>query len=1033
MGKVKNLFTSGKMNKDFDERLVPKGEYRDALNVKIANSDGSGVGAIENALSNEALSSSSFGSNATCIGAIADDKNRKIYWFVKSDSGSYLMEYSKDNGDVDFVLTDTRPDGSNVLNFSKANLITGVNIFIDNDNDKVFIYWTDNLNPPRRVEISKAKGYGVNGFNDADISVIKAAPRKEPSIEGVLVDEFTSDKNLIEDKFFSFAYRYRYEDNQYSAMSPFSEFAFKPGDTDIDFLDTTTESMKNSFVSVNVTVDTGDSSVIGVDILAKESNGANVFVVHKIDKKKENVQDSVQYPFIFKNNGLYSVLSEDEFNRVYDNVPLKALAQEFIGNRVVYGNYIENYNLKDQNNNDINFDITTSLVSESLEPSCATSTSYTIRKVGAGADLSYKRCGEDQWTVLDIEQGESVEVCASELSNISTNTSVYSVTDNGDCEAFEGEKTLKSNRSYDVGIVYFDSYGRKTPVLNSSTSSLFIEHAKAEFSNKIRASINFNPPSWADRYKFAVKQNNPVFDVIRTRGPLYKVTEDSAKYVYIAMPQLELNKIVEGGVLVLKNNGVENINSINKFNVISIEEKEADWNDSSGEAGTYVKIEGPRELFEDSTYTIPTTDKDVVFETYSVIETESSYYEIPGTYDIVDGFHAGSEQDQTTTQPAEVILQAHNAYTFGNGVESIKIDDDPNKNSIVIGVRINATLDTYAQNKRIASLTYSDAYDSTTNYNGLNRFNLSLANYKDMDASSGEIKKIYSLNNDLTVFQENKVYKVLFDKSVIYNADGTGNVSQNANILGQQVPYNGEYGISSSPASFQSWGYTMYFADERRGAICRLNDNGIFEISDYGMHDWFVDNLTNATDISIISGYDPINDHYVVSLKNGFIEWREDEYSCEGGLTEWREDTYTCVQATTTTTTTTTTQAPGTTTTTQAPGTTTTTQAPGTTTTTQAPVTTTTTQAPVTTTTTLLCNSVDIFATAVSAEQAYCNETVTKTVYHNGATWADATTVYGTSSDCSTAQAGDRWYSDGVNTWYWNGTTKTLISNPSCP
>ncbi len=80
-----------------------------------------------------------------------------------------------------------------------------------------------------------------------------------------------------------------------------------------------------------------------------------------------------------------------------------------------------------------------------------------------------------------------------------------------------------------------------------------------------------------------------------------------------------------------------------------------------------------------------------------------------------------------------------------------------------------------------------------------------------------------------------------------------------------------------------------------------------------------------------------------------------------------------------------------------------------------------------------LCNSVAIFATAVSAEQAYCNETVTRTVYHNGATWADATTVYGTSSNCSTAQAGERWYSDGVNTWYWNGTTKTLISNPSCP
>lgn len=89
MGKLKNLFTSGRMNKDFDERLVPKGEYRDALNVKVSNSNGSDVGAVENALSNEALSSASFGANATCIGSIADDKNRKIYWFVKSDTGSY--------------------------------------------------------------------------------------------------------------------------------------------------------------------------------------------------------------------------------------------------------------------------------------------------------------------------------------------------------------------------------------------------------------------------------------------------------------------------------------------------------------------------------------------------------------------------------------------------------------------------------------------------------------------------------------------------------------------------------------------------------------------------------------------------------------------------------------------------------------------------------------------------------------------------------------------------------------------------------
>ena len=53
MAKVKNIFVEGKMNKDLDERLIPKGQYKDALNVEINNSTGSDVGAIENSLSNK--------------------------------------------------------------------------------------------------------------------------------------------------------------------------------------------------------------------------------------------------------------------------------------------------------------------------------------------------------------------------------------------------------------------------------------------------------------------------------------------------------------------------------------------------------------------------------------------------------------------------------------------------------------------------------------------------------------------------------------------------------------------------------------------------------------------------------------------------------------------------------------------------------------------------------------------------------------------------------------------------------------------
>ena len=48
MPELKRNFSAAKMNKDMDERLVPPGQYRDALNIQIATSDGSDVGSAQN-------------------------------------------------------------------------------------------------------------------------------------------------------------------------------------------------------------------------------------------------------------------------------------------------------------------------------------------------------------------------------------------------------------------------------------------------------------------------------------------------------------------------------------------------------------------------------------------------------------------------------------------------------------------------------------------------------------------------------------------------------------------------------------------------------------------------------------------------------------------------------------------------------------------------------------------------------------------------------------------------------------------------
>ena len=53
MAEVKNSFLSSKMNKDLDDRLIPNGEYRNAVNVSINKSTGENVGTAQTVLSNE--------------------------------------------------------------------------------------------------------------------------------------------------------------------------------------------------------------------------------------------------------------------------------------------------------------------------------------------------------------------------------------------------------------------------------------------------------------------------------------------------------------------------------------------------------------------------------------------------------------------------------------------------------------------------------------------------------------------------------------------------------------------------------------------------------------------------------------------------------------------------------------------------------------------------------------------------------------------------------------------------------------------
>jgi hypothetical protein len=107
----------------------------------------------------------------------------------------------------------------------------------------------------------------------------------------------------------------------------------------------------------------------------------------------------------------------------------------------------------------------------------------------------------------------------------------------------------------------------------------------------------------------------------------------------------------------------------------------------------------------------------------------------------------------------------------------------------------------------------------------------------------------------------------LIDKDAIYTQEGQPLQAASNVVIGGIVPYAGEYGISTNPESFAKFGYRKYFVDKNKNLVLRLSQDGITEISMYGMVDYFRDNLSTVGETPILGGYDMHNKQYVVSFE----------------------------------------------------------------------------------------------------------------------------------------------------------------------
>ena len=204
MPEIKNTFLKSKMNKDLDSRIIPNGEYRDGQNISVSTSEGADVGALENIRGNVDISS--FGldnKDLEIIGYYSDTANNRIFLFItnnnegiSNDVARVVSDGSFNDGNFTFTKNpvlnyiayvsfnkNSQVSDSKILlsgsflNFSKNNPIINISI-IEN-----LMFWTDNRNQPRKINIDRAigdsfvdennKGYY---YNEDHISVAKYAP-----------------------------------------------------------------------------------------------------------------------------------------------------------------------------------------------------------------------------------------------------------------------------------------------------------------------------------------------------------------------------------------------------------------------------------------------------------------------------------------------------------------------------------------------------------------------------------------------------------------------------------------------------------------------------------------------------------------------------------------------------------------------------------------------------------------------------------------------------------------------------------------
>ena len=213
MGRITRVFQKGRMNKDIDERLLPAGEYREALNIQVATTEDDAAGIIQNILGNSEIPMPR--GSYDCIGSAKHEASDYSYWFLSGKtieqrgvSMNTIAGYPSNAGKKilvmtwDYIVRSRRENQNGVLvNATEIVLASPKEILVHPATQTYNVYDADYTTANAHNYSTKITlGLGANGdftqrirtYNDVT-SILAVGDRVNHVVNGKLIDGAITD------------------------------------------------------------------------------------------------------------------------------------------------------------------------------------------------------------------------------------------------------------------------------------------------------------------------------------------------------------------------------------------------------------------------------------------------------------------------------------------------------------------------------------------------------------------------------------------------------------------------------------------------------------------------------------------------------------------------------------------------------------------------------------------------------------------------------------------------------------------------